>query len=430
MSSVRVTGLVVDHLSALLSKVLRFEGPADAVMSRYFKQHHKLGNRDRSLVAEATFAALRHYGTLQWQMQPAHPARAPRLAALVTLARQHGFGALDPRTLRSDDRAVRHAAALRTDNAPAAVRAEVPLWLFRLVTAQYHDAEALFAALSSAAPLDLRVNTLKATRDDVLDELRGTSRQHAPLEVEAGRYSPDAVRLFDKPGLTRWPLYQSGAIEVQDEGSQLIARLVAPKRGEMVADFCAGAGGKTLALGSLMRSTGRLYAFDTHARRLAGLGPRLKRSGLSNVHPAAITTENDLRIKRLAGKMDRVLVDAPCSGSGTLRRNPDLKWRFDERELERVNRIQGNVLRAAARLVKRGGRLVYATCSLLEMENQLLVERFLAEHPEFRLETAGEILATQGIEVDDARRHGPWFVMLPHVHGTDGFFAAALERSR
>ena len=154
MSSVRVTGLVVDHLSALLSKVLRFEGPADAVMSRYFKQHHKLGNRDRSLVAEATFAALRHYGTLQWQMQPAHPARAPRLAALVTLARQHGFGALDPRTLRSDDRAVRHAAALRTDNAPAAVRAEVPLWLFRLVTAQYHDAEALFAALSSAAPLD------------------------------------------------------------------------------------------------------------------------------------------------------------------------------------------------------------------------------------------------------------------------------------
>jgi 16S rRNA (cytosine967-C5)-methyltransferase len=196
----------------------------------------------------------------------------------------------------------------------------------------------------------------------------------------------------------------------------------------MVADFCAGAGGKTLALGSLMRSTGRLYAFDTHARRLAGLGPRLKRSGLSNVHPAAIHTENDLRIKRLAGKMDRVLVDAPCSGSGTLRRNPDLKWRFDERELERVKRIQGSVLRAAARLVKRGGRLVYATCSLLQIENQQLVEQFLAEHPEFRLLSGPEILEGQGIVVDQAERHGSYFVMLPHVHGTDGFFGAALER--
>ena len=428
MSTVRVTGLVVDHLSALLARVLRFDGPADAVMSRYFKQHPKLGSRDRSLVAEATFEALRRYGSLQWQLQPAHPARAPRLAALVTLARQHGVGSLDPRTLRSDERAVRHAAAQRIETAPAAVRAEVPLWLFRLVTAQYHDAEALFAALASPAPLDLRVNTLKATREQVLDELRGASRMHAPLPAAAGRYSPEAIRLFDKPGLTRWPLYQSGAIEVQDEGSQLIARLVAPRRGEMVADFCAGAGGKTLALGSLMRSSGRLYAFDTNARRLAGLGPRLKRSGLSNVHPAAIATENDLRIKRLAGKMDRVLVDAPCSGSGTLRRNPDLKWRFDDRELERVNRIQANVLRAAARLVKRGGRLVYATWSLLQRENQQLVEQFLADTPGFRLLAAPEILGAQGIEIDQSERHGSWFVMLPHVHGTDGFFAAVLER--
>jgi 16S rRNA (cytosine967-C5)-methyltransferase len=428
MSAARITGLVVDHLAALLARVLRFDGPADAVMSRYFRQHAKLGSRDRGLIAEATFAALRQYGTLQWQMQPAHPARAPRLAALVTLARQHGLGALDPRAMRGDERAVRHAAGLRLDSAPAAVRAEVPLWLFRLVTAQYHDAEALFAALAAPAPLDLRVNSLKSSRQDVLEELRSASRMHAPLQAEPGRYSPDAVRLFDKPGLARWPLYQSGAIEVQDEGSQLIARLVAPKRGEMVADFCAGAGGKTLALGSLMRSTGRLYAFDTHARRLAGLGPRLKRSGLSNVHPAAIHTENDLRIKRLAGKMDRVLADAPCSGSGTLRRNPDLKWRFDERELERVNRIQANVLRAAARLVKRGGRLVYATCSLLQLENQQLVEQFLAEQPEFRLLSAPEILGAQGIVIDQVERHAPYFVMLPHVHGTDGFFGAALER--
>ena len=156
-----------------------------------------------------------------------------------------------------------------------------------------------------------------------------------------------AIRLADKPALTQWPAYREGRIEVQDEGSQLIARLLQPRRGEMVVDFCAGAGGKTLALGALMRSSGRLYAFDINQRRLEGLGPRLKRSGLSNVHPVAIRSETDVRVKRLHGKCDRVLVDAPCSGSGTLRRNPDLKWRFDETELARVNQVQHAVLAAA-----------------------------------------------------------------------------------
>jgi 16S rRNA (cytosine967-C5)-methyltransferase len=198
----------------------------------------------------------------------------------------------------------------------------------------------------------------------------------------------------------------------------------------MVVDFCAGAGGKTLALGSLMRSTGRLYAFDIHARRLAGLGPRLKRSGLSNVHPAAIATENDLRVKRLSGKIDRVLVDAPCSGSGTLRRNPDLKWRFDEKELARVNDVQQKVLRAASRLVKPGGRLVYATCSLLAQENQAVVERFIADQPQFVAEPAAEVLRGQGIDIPALDLAAPYFVMLPHVHGTDGFFAAVLQRRR
>lgn len=422
MTAVRITALAVDHLAALLACVLRLDGPADAVMSRYFKRHPKLGQRDRGLIAEATFHALRHLATLKWMMQPAAPARAPRLAALVTLARQHGLAALDARTLRGDERAVRNALALDLARVPCAVRAEVPLWLFQRITAQYHDAEALLAALAEPAPLDLRVNRLKAERDAVLAELR------ASLAAEPTPYSPDGIRLREKPALTRWPVYQEGRVEVQDEGSQLIARLVAPKRGEMVVDFCAGAGGKTLALGCLMRSTGRLYAFDVNAKRLAGLGPRLKRSGLSNVFPAAIASENDPRVRRLARKIDRVLVDAPCSGSGTLRRNPDLKWRFDEAELARVNGTQTNVLRAAGRLVKPGGRLVYATCSLLAVENQEVVEAFLRENPEFALVPAVEVLQAQGITLDHAERFAPWFVMLPHLHGTDGFFAAVLQR--
>ena len=426
--SQRITSLVVESLAQLLAPVLRFEGPADAVMSRYFRQHTRLGSRDRSLIAEAVFFALRHYASLRWVMQPAHPGRAPRLAALVTLAQQHGFESLDPRALRNDQSAVLRALSARIDAAPPAVQAEVPQWLYQRLVSQYDDAEALLAALAEPAPLDLRVNTLRAGRDAVLAELRSATAQHAPLRAEATPYSPEGIRLFDKPGLVRWPLYRSGAIEVQDEGSQLIARLVAPKRGEMVVDFCAGAGGKTLALGSLMRSTGRLYAFDIHAKRLAGLGPRLARSGLSNVHPAAIATENDLRVKRLAGKIDRVLVDAPCSGSGTLRRNPDLKWRFDEAELARVNAVQHKVLLAAARLVKPGGRLVYATCSLLAEENRDVVEGFVAAQPQFACVSADEVLRAQGIEVAGLDATAPYFVMLPHRHGTDGFFAAVMQR--
>ena len=159
-----------------------------------------------------------------------------------------------------------------------------------------------------------------------------------------------------------------------------------------------------------------------------GLGPRLKRSGLSNVHPVVIRNESDIRVKRLNGKCDRVLVDAPCSGSGTLRRNPDLKWRFSEAELARVNGVQHSVLRAAARLLKPGGRLVYATCSLLTQENQAVAEAFLAEHPEFELVPAATVLRAQSVDVEHAARFAPYFVMLPHLHGTDGFFAAVFER--
>jgi 16S rRNA (cytosine967-C5)-methyltransferase len=447
MDRVRITPAVVDSLAHLLARLLRFEGPADATMSRHFKADRRLGGHERSVVAEAAFDALRRLATLRWIMQTADPLRAPHLAALVELARQHGIDSLGPRLLRGDERAVRGALSIDLALAPAAVRAEVPMWLFQRVTVQYHDAQQLLEALTRSAPLDLRVNTMKTDRDAVLAELKsafepsGSPRPAFAPRASAGkrgdgspgamptRYSPDGIRLRDKPALTRWPMYKDGRIEVQDEGSQLVARLTTPRRGSMVVDFCAGAGGKTLAIGSQMKSTGRIYALDVNAKRLAGLGPRLARSGLSNVHPVAIRSAGDVRVKRLAGKIDRVIVDAPCSGSGTLRRNPDLKWRFDESELERLTAVQADVLRASARLVKRGGRLVYATCSVLSVENQDIVSTFLAEHRDFALMPAAEVLRGQGIEVDDAERFAPWLVMLPHLHETDGFFAAVLEKT-
>jgi 16S rRNA (cytosine967-C5)-methyltransferase len=194
----------------------------------------------------------------------------------------------------------------------------------------------------------------------------------------------------------------------------------------MVVDFCAGAGGKTLLLGALMRSTGRLYAFDVSDKRLAKLKPRVARSGLSNVHPACITGENDQRIKRLAGKIDRVLVDAPCSGLGTLRRNPDLKWRQTPESIAELTRKQSDIVKGASRLVKPGGRLVYATCSILAEENESVVDAFLAAHPEFHRLSAAEVLARQGIDIDC----GTDMRLLPHAHGTDGFYAAVMERDK
>ena len=210
-------------------------------------------------------------------------------------------------------------------------------------------------------------------------------------------YSPLGLRVAGRPSLARHPLFVAGALEVQDEGSQLVGYLVAPKRSDMVVDFCAGAGGKTLLLGALMRSQGRLYAFDTHDRRLANLKPRLARSGLSNVHPQLIAHERDTKVKRLAGKIDRVLVDAPCTGFGTLRRNPDLKWRQPESALAELAAKQQSILAAAATLVKPGGRLVYATCSVLPDENEAIVSAFLAAHPAFARGDAAAELAHAGI---------------------------------
>jgi len=214
-----------------------------------------------------------------------------------------------------------------------------------------------------------------------------------------------------------------GLIEVQDEGSQLLSLLLEPRRNEMVADFCAGAGGKTLHLGALMANSGSLYAFDVAPRRLDRLKPRCRRAGLHNVRTIAIQHERDSRIQRLTGKFDRVLVDAPCSGTGTLRRSPDIKWRSID--LDRLASAQASILEAASRLLKPGGRLVYATCSLLREENEDIVAAFLSAHADFTVQPVNELLARRQIPLI---MDGDWLRLLPHRHQTDGFFAAVLTR--
>ena len=244
------------------------------------------------------------------------------------------------------------------------------------------------------------------------------------IEASVTPYSPIGIRLKDKIPLNKDALFTEGKVEVQDEGSQLLGFLLAPKRNDMVVDFCAGAGGKTLMLSAQMNSQGRLYAMDVSEKRLANLKPRLKRSGASNIQPMLIAHENDLKVKRLAGKIDRVLVDAPCSGLGTLRRNPDLKFRQSPGSIEELTQKQAAILASAARLLKKGGRLVYATCSILPEENQHIVQAFLSAHPDFALKPAGEVLQQQKIALE----MGDYLELRPHLHGTDGFFAAVLER--
>lgn len=408
------------HAVHALTEILPLTHPADASLNRYFRNHHELGAKDRAFVAETVYGVLRRKRLLE---HLAAPHATPRHLILAALARLHGLSLreLEPLLQKEENEWLKQVKAASTDGLPLAVRADFPDWLTERLAARLPEEEilALARAMQQPAPLDLRVNTVLASRDEVLATLARDG-----IEAGATPYSPVGVRLKGKPAINRHPLFLAGKIEVQDEGSQLLGYLVAPKRGEMVADFCAGAGGKALLLGALMHSQGRIYAFDVSEKRLAQLKPRLKRSGLSNLHPQLIANENDLKIKRLAGKLDRVLVDAPCSGLGTLRRNPDLKWRQKPQDIEELRLKQAAILTAAARLVKSGGRLVYATCSILAEENEQIVEAFLAAHPDFRLVEAAEALAQQHIPLDT----GKYLKLAPHTHGTDGFFAAAMER--
>ncbi|ENO83024.1 Fmu (Sun) domain-containing protein [Thauera sp. 27] len=403
-----------------LGAVLAFEYPADAVLSRHFRDNRELGHRDRGFIAEAVYGVLRR---LRWLRRLAGAEATPRMLLLAWFARGEGWPMRNFEGLVSATESDWLASVKAADagEMSLAERVDLPDWLAERLLQQMDEAElvALAHGLNRPAPLDLRVNLLKADRDAVLAQL-----QAGGVAAEPGRLSPQAIRLAAKPALQKHPLFLDGSFEVQDEGSQLLGLLVQPRRGELVVDFCAGAGGKTLQLGALMRSTGRLYAFDVSDKRLAKLKPRMARAGLSNVHPVLIAHEADAKVKRLAGKADRVLVDAPCTGLGTLRRNPDLKWRQSPAAVEEMVAKQGAILAAAARLVRPGGRLVYATCSLLAEENDAIVDAFLAAHPGFAQLSAQDILDKQGVAVATGER----LRLMPHVHDTDGFFAAVMER--
>jgi 16S rRNA (cytosine967-C5)-methyltransferase len=449
----RAVKTLLTHAEVLLSDLLAIPSPEsstasdrpdDVVVSHYFKRHRELGHFDRGFIANTVYAVLRSKRSLtarcsEGKSDLASPRRL--LLAAIFCAREqesarfwkYPLAEIEDILDDADLRGIERARAATLDALPPAVRLDLPDWLYECLAARLGEEKTarLAESFNRPAPLDLRINPLKRKRAEILSRLcaEGFSASACP-------FSPLGIRISGKPSFARHPLFLDGSFEVQDEGSQLLGFLLRPRRGETIVDFCAGAGGKTLLFGALMRSTGRIYALDVSGKRLDRIAPRLERSGLSNVRPVRVDSSNDARIRRFDGKIDRVFVDAPCSGTGTFRRNPGLKWRRTPESVRALADTQAEILESASALVRPGGRLVYATCSVLDAENDSILRGFLDNHVDFTLLPASDILNGYvdggfGKRGDGNGGKNDVFLRLyPFLHGTDAFFAAVMERAK
>lgn len=416
--AIHLTKAQLTHTIACLDKALHSTYPAYTVLSDYFKVHRTgLGKIDRDMIADLVFDALRHLTQFQSRYGQTISVRKIVLATLIQL---------QDKAIESTD-FFTPAEIEWLDVAPHIVpddlvaKSGLPRWIIDGIAKSDKEIIQLGQALLKPASLDLRVNTHQAKRDEILAILVSEG-----IAVSKTPYSPIGLRLKTPFPIYKHPLFLRGVLEVQDEGSQLVGLLVGAKRYEKNVDFCAGAGGKALQIGAQMASTGRLYAFDTSKEKLHQLNDRLRRSGLTNVTPQWIANERDLRIQMLYQKMDRVLVDAPCSNVGTLRRHPDLRYRQSDKALDELTQSQFNILCAAAQLVKPNGRLVYATCSFLKAENEAIIKCFLTAFPSFVVCRAQSILSKQAIDI----ACGDFLHLTPNQHDTDGFFVAVLALSK
>jgi 16S rRNA (cytosine967-C5)-methyltransferase len=416
----------------LLHEVDIVARPADAVVSAWFRARRYIHDQDRGHISDLLYALLRHHARLGWWLAKHGRRDVPRSRLLAWLALDGGRtpdqvdklfngGKFAPSVLTDQERGLLvklQGCPIDHPAMPDEIRSECPAWAVASLRGRFGDTfQCEMAALLATAPLDLRVNPLKATREVMLRALRDLG-----LKAEASRMAPYGIRVNERPSLSSLPMLKSGEVEIQDEGSQLVAMLVDARPGERVVDFCAGAGGKTLAIAAQMANKGHVIACDVLANRLKRSAERFRRAGLHNIETRPLASERDRWVKRHKGAFDRVLVDAPCSGTGTWRRNPDARWRASGSGLENLLPLQASILTSAARLVKPGGRLVYATCSMLPEENEEQVAAFLAAHPAFRVVTLREAAP----HLTDSA-HPDYLSLTPARHDTDGFFAAVLQ---
>ena len=404
--------------------------PADATANAFFRERRFIGSGDRRAVSDRVWRILRTQRRLTWWLDSAGVAPTPRLLVAASLmlegwtaagvAQSYSGGQYGPAPLLPVETQPIRALEGHTLNhpeMPEAVRIEAPDWLLPALQSRFgQDLLAEMDAALEPAPLDLRVNLLRATREEAQAALAAEGLDAAPT-----KYSPWGLRIDGRRAVTSGPAFQTGLVEIQDEGSQLLAALVGATSDMRVLDWCAGAGGKTLALAMAMENRGHLVACDVSAPRLEGAVRRLRRAGVMNSE-RHLVTPGDKWAKRRAGTFDRVLVDAPCTGTGTWRRNPDARQRLREQDLAELVPKQAMILDVAAKLTRPGGWLVYGTCSLLEAENENQVTAFLERHPDYTLLPLSEADPNPPCP-------GPYLQLTPRQHGTDGFFAAVLARA-
>lgn len=407
--------------------------PAADALKDWGLSHRFAGSGDRAALAGLVYDTLRRRASARWLID----SEAPRASLIGMLVLQRGetIETLEalftgerfaPEPLTEDER--KALAGRKLEQAAPDIQADVPNWLWSSFEAAFgEDAIAEGRALAERAPVDLRVNTLKATRDKLLAELEPLHASATPLSRWGVRVplGPDGR----SPAIQAEESFQKGWFEIQDEGSQLAGLVAAAKPGEQVLDLCAGGGGKTLEFAAAMENKGQIFATDSDKRRLAPIHDRLARAGIRNVQVR--TPRGGLAIDDLDGRMDLVLVDAPCSGSGTWRRNPDTKWRMRPSSLADRQKDQAAVLKAGARAVKPGGRLVFVTCSVLPEENDASVKAFLADHADFTAAPLLELAKGAGLSAFArfGSSGGTGLQLSPHRSGTDGFFITLLHRA-
>ena len=409
--------------------------PAEQHIGTYFRRRRYAGSKDRRWVTEFVYRCLRRQGELDWTALQVDLEPAPRSRCLLSLIL---FDDVAPETLleswfggphglaelREDENAkLAQAATLDLSAMPSEAAGNFPTWLAEKITEQYGErAREVMAAYGGRAPVTLRVNRLKTTRPDILDALKQEG-----IAAEPTTFSPDGIILIDRLNLSRHALLDGGMVELQDESAQVSARLADAKPGMTVVDFCAGGGGKSLAMAATMEHAGKIYAFDIEERRMRDIAGRARRAGVSLIEPLVISgddQDNDI-FAQLLGGMDRVFVDAPCSGSGTWRRQPDQKWKLTEERLEELCALQQDILTRAAPLVAPGGHLIYATCSIFDVENKRQMDVFLSSHPDFKIVPISNIWESVDL---DGKYEGDFFALTPTDIGSDGFFTAVLKK--
>ncbi|WP_245235576.1 RsmB/NOP family class I SAM-dependent RNA methyltransferase [Mesorhizobium erdmanii] len=417
-----------------MSEVDSVARPADAVVSAWFRARRTIGDKERGQILELLYALLRHQARLGWWLVKHGREDMPRNRLLAWLTLKEGKTSDQIKALFNGAKFApavlvdhEHALLVKLQGCtidhpgmPEEVRLECPPWAADPLRRRFKEAFGNeMAALLTSAPLDLRVNPIKSTRETMLGALKDIGVRARPSAM-----ATYGIRVDERLSLAGLPMLKSGEVEIQDEGSQLVAMLVDARPGDRVVDFCAGAGGKTLAIAAQMNNKGHVVACDVMEGRLKRGAERFRRAGLHNIETRLLASETDRWIKRHKGGFDRVLVDAPCSGTGTWRRNPDARWRArEEQGLDNLVALQARVLASAARLLKPGGRLVYATCSMLSEENEEQVAAFLGAHPAFRvvpLHEAAPRLTNSS--------HPDYLSLTPARNDTDGFFAAVMQR--